>query len=237
MFLACFPHAGGAAGPFSRWDGRLGDDVQIVPVEYPGHGRRMFEGCAAGWPAVVADSVRTVEAARSAGSDRYALFGHSFGALVALETARALSAVGRPPALLVVAGLDGPSAERVEPLMHPLPDREFVAELDRLGGMPAEILAEPELLQVLLPIVRADVTLAETHTRSPGPPLACPILAFGGRADRLTRPGGLAAWAAETTGDFELCLLDAGHFLLDEPAFTARLDDALWAVTPVAQPA
>jgi surfactin synthase thioesterase subunit len=151
----------------------------------------------------------------------YALAGHSFGALLAYEVAAALPRTGPGPALLLVAGRNGPTAGPTHRPLHDLPDDELIAALARLGGTPAEVLAEPTLMRLLLPVLRTDLRLAETYARVPRPALPCPIAAFVGRGDRMAAPPGALAWHSETTGRFDLTVIDAGHFLLDHPDFAA----------------
>ncbi len=111
--------------------------------------------------------------------------------------------------------------------------------LDRLGGTPTAVLREPGLMRAYLPRLRTELRLAETHVRSPGPPLGCPIAAFVGRRDRITDVTGAVAWHQETTGLFDLTVVDGQHFFLDRPEFASavvarlrRLLDGLPAQLP-----
>lgn len=150
----------------------------------------------------------------------YVLFGHSLGALRTYEIGRELQGRGRPPALLIAAGRDGPSAGLSHRPIHGLPDAHFLSALRRLGGTPEGVLHQPGLLQMFLPVLRTDLRLAELYAREPGPPLSCPILAFAGREDKMTDDAGTLAWKRETTGSFELHFVPGGHFLLDARDFT-----------------
>jgi surfactin synthase thioesterase subunit len=131
--------------------------------------------------------------------------------------ARALEAGGGPaPAHLVVSARRPPHLPGQEPAFHALPDPAFVAELQRrYGGIPAEILAQPEILALLLPTVRADITALELHRPARRPPLGCPITAFGGAEDALTPREHLEAWRGETRSAFRLRVFPGGHFYLE----------------------
>jgi medium-chain acyl-[acyl-carrier-protein] hydrolase len=219
--LFCLPHAGGGAQPYGRWRGVLPAGVRVVPLDLPGHGSRMREPLLDSLEPLVDDLVRAV---RAAGPVRYAVFGHSLGALLGYETARALVASGhRPPDILLVSGRNGPAEPLSHRPIHALPDQALVAALERLGGIPQTVLDQPELVRAYLPALRADLRIAETYRRGPGAPAAFPIAVFGGRHDPLTDPQALLGWARETTAAFDLTLLPGGHFFFDAGDFPAAL--------------
>ncbi|KRV49611.1 S-acyl fatty acid synthase thioesterase [Wenjunlia vitaminophila] len=229
LTLYCLAHAGGSAIPYTRWNRFLPAGVRVEPLELPGHGARLREPLLEQVEPIVADLLRTVGPRRGA---PFALFGHSFGAVLAFELTRRLVRLGTPPAALLVAGRNGPTQPLAHRPIHNLDDEAFVAALIRFGGMPQALLEQPELLRIYLPVLRVDLRLAETHPRPPGPPFDVPVTAFGGRRDVLADPEGLLTWERETTGEFELALLPGGHFFLDEPAFHSLLLSRLARLTP-----
>jgi hypothetical protein len=89
-----------------------------------------------------------------------------------------------------------------------------VAELRRLGGTPPEVLAHPELMQLVLPLLRADFAVVETYAHREAPPLDCPVTAFGGVDDEDASEAPMDAWRAQTRGAFALHMLPGGHFYL-----------------------
>jgi medium-chain acyl-[acyl-carrier-protein] hydrolase len=145
----------------------------------------------------------------------FAFFGHSMGALVAFELASYLTvAYGRQAEHLVVAGARAPHLpDRFGPL-HTLPAAALREELRRYGGTPQVVLDSPELLQLLLPALRADFAVCDTYAYTPRPALACPITAFGGRDDGRVACAELGAWRGHTNSAFEKWLLPGGHFFL-----------------------
>ncbi|HET8658038.1 MAG TPA: thioesterase domain-containing protein [Micromonosporaceae bacterium] len=234
MRLFCLPHAGGTAGHFNRWNRWLPAGVTAVPVELPGRGTRQAEPLLDSWPPLVEDVARTV---RARGGGAYALAGHSLGAVLAFEVARALARDGDPPRLLLVAARNGPYAGLSHRPIHGLGDAQLLDALRRLGGSPEAILGEPDLMRLFLPVLRVDLRLAETYARLPGPPLSCPVAAYAGRRDRMTGPEAVLAWHRETTEAFDLTIVDAGHFLLDHPAFVAAVAARLARLGPPDAPA
>jgi medium-chain acyl-[acyl-carrier-protein] hydrolase len=225
LTLFCLPHAGGSALVFRRWRTVLPPEVRVVPLELPGHGGRFREPLLESLEPLVAGLLRK---ARAEAPSRYAVFGHSLGALLGYELVRALVASGNPPPdALLVAGRNGPAEPLSHRPIHALPDGAFVTALDRLGGMPRAMAEQPDLLRAYLPALRADLRIAETYGRRPGPPADFPIAAFAGRRDPLTEPRAVLGWARETTAAFELSLIPGGHFFLDRPDFTAALSGYL----------
>ncbi|MDN3259864.1 alpha/beta fold hydrolase [Streptomyces sp. CSDS2] len=221
--LFCLPHAGGNSAHFRGWDW-LAPHARAVPVDLPGHGTRLGEPLVEDWESLVADLTESV-AERVAGP--FALFGHSLGALLAFDISHRLLARGLAPALLVAAGRNGPSAPPAHRPVHPLPDEPFIGALRRLGGMPDALLRQPELLRMFLPVLRADLRLAERYTRPGVGPLPLPVVAFAGADDPMTDDLGMRAWQAETTRAFALTFVEGGHFFLDSPRFATALVDRL----------
>jgi medium-chain acyl-[acyl-carrier-protein] hydrolase len=207
--LYCAPYAGGGAGVFRTWPADLDQRVEVRAILYPGRERRFPE------PALssveeLADQL--VPAMLPALDPPFALFGHSLGAMVAFEVARRLLAGGQPPVHLLVSGAHAPHLTRRARQYHQLPDAEFLREITQLGGTPPELVDHAELLELLLPALRADFTAAETYEREPGQPLPCPITAFGGAADPLVDRPALEGWSAHTAAGFRLHELPGDHF-------------------------
>ncbi|AXK31828.1 thioesterase [Streptomyces armeniacus] len=225
LTLYCLAHAGGSAAPYRLWGSLVPAGCRVVPLELPGHGARLREPLAPDLDALAAELTGLIG---RDGARRFAVFGHSFGSLLAFELSRRLTRLGTPPAALLVAGRNCPAGPLSHEPLHGLPDERLLTELGRYGGIPAELRDEPELLRVYLPAIRHDLRLTETYTRSPGPALGVPVAAWAGRRDRLVELPHVFGWAHETTAGFELSVLASGHFLLDEPefraGFTARLE-------------
>jgi medium-chain acyl-[acyl-carrier-protein] hydrolase len=146
---------------------------------------------------------------------RVAIFGHSMGALLGFELTRELRRRQLPrPELLVVSGRNAPGAGRKLEL-HTLSDRKLIDEVQRIyGGIPQAILDEPELLALTLPVLRADLTINETHTLTDEPPLDVPIHAYAGLDDPHVGKLGLEGWGAFTEAGFEWAQTEGDHFYL-----------------------
>lgn len=212
MRLFCFPYAGGTAQIYHGWPSGLPDFVEVCSVQLPGRGSRMAE------PALT--NIRhLVEAAAPALMpyfDRpFAFFGHSLGALIIFELARRLRATrGMSPTRLFVSGRGAPQIPREQDLSYNLPRAEFVEMLRRLNGTPEEVLNHPELLEIMLPLLRADFEANETYTYVQGQPLDCPITAFGGLQDSEVSREALEGWREQTSSHFILSMLPGDHFFI-----------------------
>lgn len=149
----------------------------------------------------------------------YVFFGHSMGALVAFEVARELRRRNQPgPQLLMASGCRGPQRRDPDPPIHALPEAEFVEEIRKLNGTPEAVLGNQELLQLLIPVLRADFEVCETYECLPETPLSCPVAAFGGTEDEDVSHEDVAAWSHETTASFTQRMFPGDHFyLLDQP--------------------
>ena len=209
--LICFPFAGGGAQLFNRWHAAF-NDVQICAVQYPGRGSRVreraFTNCAALVDAFVPHLLPFL-------NKPFAMFGHSMGAIIAFDVARRLHhQYGLQPERLFVSGRRAPQVPSQEPPTYNLTDDEFTEELRRLNGTPPEVLEHPELMQLMLEILRADFTLTETYAYSPGPPLRCPFSVFGGLRDEEVPREHLEAWCELTSGGCSLRMFEGDHFFI-----------------------
>ena len=206
--LFCFPYAGGGASAFRGWQRFLPAGAALCPARLPGRETRVNE------PAF--DSMeRLIPALAEAIAphlDRpFALFGHSLGAAIAFELARALAA---RPVCLFVSGARAPQLRQGR-VPAPAPsDEELIDELRRLDGVPKQLLEHRELIGLTLPALRADTAVYRNYAYREGPPLACPIRAYGGDDDaRVTRQD-LEGWGAQTAASFQAEMLPGGHFFL-----------------------
>lgn len=212
--LYCFPHSGGSPGEYVRWTDQL-PDVQVWGIQLPGRGGRLGEAPFTSMPELVDTLVSEVDF-----TGPFAFFGHSLGSLVAHEVALELRARGlAQPARLFLSAIPAPHHGLRRAPLHGLPDDKLVDAVNRLyGGLPPQILDEPELLQIVLPAYRADFELYELYQYTSRPPLELPIHVFGGRSDNIA-PEKLADWNRYTTGEFDVTMLPGQHFYLrDEGA-------------------
>jgi surfactin synthase thioesterase subunit len=209
--VLCFPYAGGGASVFRAWRALMAQDVAVCPVQLPGREWRMKERPCTDMSSLVRWAADDLEPLLDR---RTVLFGHSLGALIAFELARETQRRGGDgPGLLMVSGCRAPQLPRGLPSARDLPAHEFWGYVSRLDGVPAAIAGNPELLEIALPILRADFTVFETYAYTPGDPLTCPIVALAGAEDSRVPLATVEPWRVHGSG-FTLHVLAGGHFFL-----------------------
>jgi medium-chain acyl-[acyl-carrier-protein] hydrolase len=211
--LFCFPYAGGGTVTYRSWGRLLTPNVEVFAMQLPGREQRLSE------PPIHSSGEMTnllVEVLQHFVDIPFALFGHSMGAVLAYETARRLlTETGRQPYRLFVSGHRAPHLPYPRRPSHGLPDAEFIAEVRALNGSAPEVFEHAELLEILLPMMRADFELSETYTELPGPLLSCPLIAFGGDADASVPRAEVEAWRNVTSGRFRPVVLPGNHFFIN----------------------
>jgi len=211
--LFCFPYAGAGASIFRTWSGGLPADVELCPVQYPGRGTRLTETPFTRLAPLV-DAL--AQALRPLLDMPFAFFGHSLGALVGFELARQLrKQSGVQPVRLFVSADRAPQLPSRHRPIHALPVPDFMAELRRLNGTPSKVLEEAELMEIMLPILRADIAVHETYEYSIEPPLGCIISSFGGLEDHRVTRDELEAWRGQTSESFSLRMFAGDHFFVN----------------------
>lgn len=206
--LFCLPLAGGGASMFATWQRLIGPAIDVLPIQLPGREARFTEP--------VSHSPDDIAVAIAVRADRpYAIYGHSMGGRIGFEVIRSLGRIGAPPPVRFYPAAVRPP-DCLEPLGEALRlgDDEFLDVLaDRLGGA-SELRDEPELRELLMPLLRADVEWVTRYRPSPGPPLRVPFVAIAGTDDREPTPQEMQDWARYTTASFRLHTLPGDHFFL-----------------------
>ncbi|WP_350613388.1 alpha/beta fold hydrolase [Pseudomonas sp. HY7a-MNA-CIBAN-0227] len=209
--LFCLPYSGASAMVYSRWRRALPDWLQVCPLELPGRGMRMDEPLQRDIKALAAQLADEISTELDG---PYALFGHSLGGLLAFELAHALRMRGLPqPLALFASGTAGPAHRDVSEYAVEKTDEELIARLRELKGTAEDVLANHELMQLMLPILRADFLLCGSFQYGEREPLLMPIHVFGGKQDSV-RAEQLLDWQEDTSTGFSLDMFDGHHFFL-----------------------
>jgi medium-chain acyl-[acyl-carrier-protein] hydrolase len=223
--LVCFPYAGGGAGAFHGWAKHLPDWARLIGVEMPGRGSRFREPPFVSTKQVLAEVMESIGACVGG---QLVLFGHSLGALLAFDTARALErAGGLPPLLFIASGKLPPHlpentrsgayqrkrARNFLPV-HTLNDDAFMEELRLLNGTPQDILENDKLMELCLPYLRADFRINDEYQMIDLTKLSCPLLTMGGEADCDVPLHELQCWSELTWGRSEHHTFSGDHFFI-----------------------
>lgn len=220
LTLFCLPYSGASATCYSPWKHKLPTWLSIRPLELPGRGMRMDEPLHTDMAALanlLADEI-AVELDRP-----YAIFGHSLGGLLGFELAHVLRERGLPaPLALFASAAAGPAHRDVSEYAIAKTDAELIARLRELGGTSEGVLANQELLELILPILRADFLVCGSFSYGQREPLDLPIHVFGGKRDTV-KVEELLDWQEDTRTGFSLDMFEGHHFyLIDEQAQLLR---------------
>lgn len=211
--LFCFPYAGGGAPIFRTWQTTLPSQIEVCPAHLPGRGQRLKES---GYTNLLVLAKAIAEMIRPFLDKPFAFFGHSMGAMIAFELARELRRTGQPqPVYLFASGRPAPQLPRDKELIYNLPEAEFIKGVGEINGTPKEVLEHPELMALMMPLLRADFEMVETYTYVPEAPLDCPITVLGGLQDTDVPRERLEGWREQTTAAFALRILPGDHFFVN----------------------
>jgi surfactin synthase thioesterase subunit len=212
--LFCFPYAGKGPSVFVPWAAILPRDFEVCGMQLPGKEGRIREQPATSLLQVVRQAVNAIVPYL----DRpFALVGHSLGSLMAFEAAREIrSRRGPDPLCLFVSGRHGPRVAPTPNHFHLLPDDELLDSLEsRYGPIPASVRADPDLLALFLPALRADLAMIDRYEYVPQPLLSCPIVAFAGTDDPVASIAGVKRWGEETADRFRFQIFPGDHFFIN----------------------
>ena len=213
--LVCFPYAGGGPSVFLRWQDWMPSEVEILAAHLPGREARFQEPLDSGFAATV-DSI--MAAVQQLVPLPTVYFGHSLGGLMAFETARRLEQqdLDEAPLQLVLSGCSPPHIDKSgeDGPTWRLGDARFVEKLKDLNGTPQEFLDSPELLELFMPLLRADFRLADEARRSIRDRTSIPVAVLGGTGDEITREE-LQEWQQYVTAPVSVQMLPGDHFFLN----------------------
>lgn len=217
--LYCIGYAGGSAlATYSRWARLLPEGIQRIPLELPGHGKRMAEALISNVDAAVNDFLRTM--GDEIRDTPYALYGHSMGATLAYEVCRAASNKGLPaPQALFLSGRNPPHHSYPQRHIHLLDDESFLEEIRQLGGTPGDFFEMKSLMMAFLPILRNDYRIIELYRQSlPMHVTSADIVFFRSDQDTLVSAQASDEWQRYTSGKFRVQDFTGGHFFINEQA-------------------
>ncbi|MBP2707788.1 thioesterase [Microbispora sp. RL4-1S] len=221
LALVCIPWAGAGAAPFRLWSPVLGDVSTVYGVRLAGRESRRTEPPADTVAEVVGDIAGELV---DLGVRRVALFGQCFGAVLAFELAKALARSGHDievAHLLVASQLPPPCFAEADP----------EAEHDLMQYVPENFREEPDFVELLLPVIAADIGLVSRYVYEPGVFLAVPLTVVYGAHDSQLSRAQVDAWRRETTGPTNFREIAEGDHLFGGEAWLRLAETVRAALT------
>lgn len=204
------PCAGSSAQAYRSWSRVIPQDFELAIVQRPGRMDRRDEEPPTDLFSILEPLAAAING--QAAGRPVLLVGHSLGALIAYELA-AGGYVRNLKALVPVA-MEAPQLlAGVTTSVKPMDDLQFANYMaDHYHGIPDQLLAEPALLRMFLPPLRADMIMFEDYRYQAHSRLACPILALSGDADTLAPSPCMDGWQELTAAAFSHHILSGDHF-------------------------
>lgn len=210
--LFCFSYAGGSAASYLPWQAAVDPSIEICAVQLPGRGARLAEQPYTSLPHLIEALAQVIGRESTL---PFAFFGHSLGALVAYELARYCKRNDLPlPVRLFVSGCCAPQFRRESRQLHALDDDALIDVLRDYNGSPPEVLANRELMSMLLPTIRADFALVSNYQYRPSALLTHPITVLAGTRDAYDTREQVDGWGKETSGACKVHWFEGDHFFI-----------------------
>ncbi len=225
--IVIIPCAGSAVQTYRTLARALSDRFDVAIVQRPGRMERRQERAITAMEDLLAPLAKAVNGL--AGERPVLLGGHSLGALIAYE----LAAGQHIPALagIVAMAMAAPSAlTPVTRSFKTMDDREFASYMSiHYHGIPERLLAEPALLSLFLPALRADMVMFEDyHFTPPGVKVEVPLWAISGAEDDLAPEGSMRSWSLLAGAGFNHEIIAGDHFFpTKSPAEVAGIIEKL----------
>lgn len=212
--LFCFPYSGASASLYLGWTPKISENIKLQPVEYPGRGSRFGEKLCQDMDQLI-DAIMPV--IMNTGTESCAFFGHSLGGIVAYETALRLREEKMElPKHIFLSGCTAPHVKYGEKKLHLLSNDDFLKELTELGGMSQEILNNREILDLYLPVIRADYRIYELYQPKKQEPLPVDFSVLSGSVDVLAGGANMLGWKVYTSAGFQVNQMEGNHFFIHE---------------------
>ena len=216
MYLFCLPYAGGSGSIFNRWKSELNSFIDVIPIELAGRGKRFTEPLYTDFDEAVNDIFNIV---KNDLEDPYSFFGHSMGSMLIYELCHKIKEKGMSSAVhIFFSGSKAPNILREEELIHKLPRDEFKQKVIELGGTPEELFENEELLDLFLPILKADFRIVEEYKYIEKIKLDCNITILYGK-EEYSNMAKITDWKRHTKNSCNIFGFEGGHFFINKKEY------------------
>lgn len=213
--LFCIPHAGGSATVFNQWKRYLNPNIELCPIELSGRGARFGTGLYNTMEEAVEDVFSEIK--KHSENIPYAILGHSMGSIITYEIYNRIQSIGyKLPVHIFISGRKAPHVENTKSMIHDLPDKEFIKEILDMGGTPLKVFQDKELMDIFLPIIRADYKIVEEYkyNKIQGK-ILCPMTIFNGKEDKIDIEH-IEKWREYAGNGIDIINFEGGHFFIYE---------------------
>ncbi len=208
--LICFPPAGSGTIIYHKWAACLPPNVEMWNMRLPGRESRLRDPLFYRLPPLIESIAETLIPHLDV---PYLLFGHSLGSLISFELTRYIRGPGSPmPLHLILSGHRAPHRPPLMPPIHQAGDEQFLTQVKAMGGTPDAVFENEEIVELMLPPLRADFTVCENYRFLEDKPLDIPINVFGSDQDCHAHEADILAWEQHTTGTFKSKMFHGNHF-------------------------
>lgn len=212
--IFCFPYAGGNANSYSSWVKSLPTSVELVGIQPPGRAARIAEPAHTAMKPLISDLLPRITDLLNV---PYIFFGHSLGSRVAFELMHRCHEANLPlPVHFIASGSRSPDKGDETDITYNLPEDEFIKTLKDMNGTPEQILQNKELLELFIPLLRADFQLGETYCFQHQKQFNCPVTVFGGSDDKDVSIEHLNGWDKFFVDSAKVQIFPGGHFFIEE---------------------
>lgn len=209
------PYAGASVNVYFEWKKLLPERYELCVCELAGRGTRFTEPCYQSVSEASEDIAKRISEQLN-DDDEYIIFGHSMGALLAYEIYYILKQLGtKEPMHLFFSGRNAPHIFEEKDNIENMNNETFLQTVEQYGGLSEEFYT-PEIMDIFLPILRADFTILDNYEfQSKAAKISCGVSVFYAENDFSTHINKIQKWNEVVEGNAEFHKFKGEHFFLN----------------------
>jgi len=207
--LFCFPYAGGNSSVYQDWDKHLDENISLVSVHLKGRLERMDEDAINDIDILVDELYYNIKPFLD---EPFAFFGHSLGGLVAFALLEKLEENGYKAKKLIVSASKAPHVYALDKLDN-YSDETLVSKLKAHNNTPDYVFESKELMELILPTIRADYQLLDSYKNTKDKKINSKIIILNCEED-INKELALE-WGEYTNASYGYIAFEDGHFFIN----------------------
>lgn len=211
--LFAIPYAFGSANIYCDLGNEIDTNIEVIPVEYSGHGRRSNEPLLLSLQEIAQDVYSQIQ---NKIQGEYVILGYSMGGTVAYELFRLIKKSGKPlPKCVLAFGATEPDYPHRKADFETYNIDQIAKLLKEFGGTPQELLEEEEIIEMVSPVVISDCIALRDYTPSPYEEnaISVPLTVLRG-AEEIELENCDKCWRKYCSSDLRYSLVPGGHFFM-----------------------